>query len=315
MKIRILGTESLGVRGLSCVVETQGRKILIDPGIALGYNRYGLMPHPVQIGVGRIIRERIVQELKNSTDIVISHLHGDHIPLFDANPYQLSVEQVKDLPYDCRFWINSDIAYSDKMKMRQEALVLGVGRSFNEAKGKVDKLITFLGPVPHGEGSVHNGNVMMTMVDDSDSVFIHASDIQMFSEDTLDEIISLKPDIVLASGPPLYLKDRMKDKVDIVWKNSLKLAENVGTLILDHHLLRCDEGFEWIENLSEISGSKVICAADFMGIERHMLEAWRLMLYEDMPVEDNWHEMYERNEICVNEYMDKAREIYEWFKY
>ncbi|SHJ64513.1 Predicted hydrolase of the metallo-beta-lactamase superfamily [Dethiosulfatibacter aminovorans DSM 17477] len=315
MKIRILGTESLGVRGLSCVVETRDRKIFIDPGIALGIYRNGLKPHPVQIGVGRIIRERIVQELQDATDIVISHLHGDHIPLFDANPYQLSVEQVKDIPSDCRIWINGDIAYSNKMEIRQKAFVLGLGRSSNEAEGKVDELMTFLGPVSHGEDSVHNGNVMMTMVDDGDSVFIHASDIQMFSEDTVDEIIRLKPDIVLASGPPIYLTDRMKDKKEIVWKNSLKLAGNAGTLILDHHLLRCDEGIVWIEKLSELSGNRVMCAADFMGIERHMLEAWRSMLYEDIPVQENWHEMYEKNETHVDEYMDKAREIYEWFGY
>ena len=112
MKIRILGTESLGVRGLNCVVETGDRKIVIDPGIALGYKRHGLMPHPVQVGVGRIIRNRIIKELKDATDIVISHLHGDHILLFDANPYQLSVEQAKDIPSHCRMWMNHDIAYS-----------------------------------------------------------------------------------------------------------------------------------------------------------------------------------------------------------
>lgn len=87
MKIKILGTESLGVRGLSCVVEVLNRKILIDPGIALGYTRHNLMPHPVQVDVGKNIRNKIIEELKDSTDIVLSHLHGDHIPLFDANPY------------------------------------------------------------------------------------------------------------------------------------------------------------------------------------------------------------------------------------
>jgi len=95
MEIKILGTESLGVRGLSCVVKTGNRKIFIDPGIALGFIRNGLMPHPIQIAVGRIIRNRIIEELEDVTDIVISHYHGDHIPLFDANPYQLSITLVK----------------------------------------------------------------------------------------------------------------------------------------------------------------------------------------------------------------------------
>jgi hypothetical protein len=42
MQIEILGTESLGVRGLSCLVEAGDRKIVIDPGLALGYNSIGL---------------------------------------------------------------------------------------------------------------------------------------------------------------------------------------------------------------------------------------------------------------------------------
>jgi len=32
MIIKILGTESLGVRGLSCVLELKNRKIIIGPG-------------------------------------------------------------------------------------------------------------------------------------------------------------------------------------------------------------------------------------------------------------------------------------------
>lgn len=51
MHIQILGAESLGVRGLSCVVEVKG-KIVIDPGLALGYQRYRLPPHPAQVAVG-----------------------------------------------------------------------------------------------------------------------------------------------------------------------------------------------------------------------------------------------------------------------
>ena len=34
VRIEVLGAESLGVRGLSCVVETHHRLIAIDPGLA-----------------------------------------------------------------------------------------------------------------------------------------------------------------------------------------------------------------------------------------------------------------------------------------
>ncbi|MFN2272780.1 MAG: MBL fold metallo-hydrolase, partial [Anaerolineae bacterium] len=90
--LKILGTESLGVRGLCCVVEAENRKIIIDPGLALGYQRHGLLPHPAQAAVGEHVRRRILAELKDATDVVMSHFHGDHVPLPNANPYQLKAQ-------------------------------------------------------------------------------------------------------------------------------------------------------------------------------------------------------------------------------
>jgi predicted metallo-beta-lactamase superfamily hydrolase len=72
MQIKIIGTESLGVRGLCCVIETGNRKIVIDPGVALGYQRFGLLPHPFQVAVGERIRWEIIEHIKDSTDIVIA---------------------------------------------------------------------------------------------------------------------------------------------------------------------------------------------------------------------------------------------------
>ena len=75
MTIEILGTESLGVRGLSCFIKTKNRKILIDPGISLGYIRHKLLPHPLQIAVDEKIQKKIIKRWRESTDIVISHFH------------------------------------------------------------------------------------------------------------------------------------------------------------------------------------------------------------------------------------------------
>jgi predicted metallo-beta-lactamase superfamily hydrolase len=60
MKIEIIGAESLGVKGLCCLVKTSKRKILIDPGIALGYVRHKLLPHPVQIALNEKVQKRII---------------------------------------------------------------------------------------------------------------------------------------------------------------------------------------------------------------------------------------------------------------
>jgi hypothetical protein len=76
----------------------------------------------------------------------------------------------------------------------------------------------------------------------------------------------------------------------------------VETLILDHHLMRSVKGESFLEDLSAESGGKVMCAADFMGRERMLLEAWRKELYRDLPVSRDWHEAYERGEVDTSGY-------------
>jgi len=49
VQIEVIGAESLEVRGLCCVVTTRERKVVIDPGVALGFRHHGLMPHPIQV--------------------------------------------------------------------------------------------------------------------------------------------------------------------------------------------------------------------------------------------------------------------------
>jgi hypothetical protein len=82
MSLEIIGAESLGVRSLCCLVTLPHRRIVIDPGISLGYLRYGLLPHPRQIAMGCRIREKILQSLNNATDVVISRSETLSSPQF-----------------------------------------------------------------------------------------------------------------------------------------------------------------------------------------------------------------------------------------
>lgn len=107
----------------------------------------------------------------------------------------------------------------------------------------------------------------------------------------------------------------MKNKKGIAWNNALKLAKGVPTLILDHHLLRCEEGLKWLTELSELSGNSVICAADFMKSTRHLLEAQRSKLYNELPVSEEWHQRYAENKESTEKYLNLAREKYTWFRY
>lgn len=118
MGLEIIGAESLGVRCLCCLITLPERRIVIDPGVALGYLRYGLPPHPVQIIVGRQIRERILNVLADATDVVFSHFHGDHVPLVEANPYQLSVRSLPRFFRELRFWSKSSDGLTGESRKR-----------------------------------------------------------------------------------------------------------------------------------------------------------------------------------------------------
>jgi predicted metallo-beta-lactamase superfamily hydrolase len=125
---------------------------------------------------------------------------------------------------------------------------------------------------------------MMTRVENKDGVFVHASDIQLLDDEAMSLILDWKPDIVLASGPPLHLSGLSSHQRQQAWENGVNLVREVNTLILDHHLLRCEAGLRWLERLSSGTGRRVFCAAKFLGRSPCLLEAKRAQLYKEMPV-------------------------------
>ena len=307
MFINILGTESLGVRGLCCVVEIQGRKIVIDPGLALGYQRDGLLPHPAQVAVGEQVRWRIVVAVEDATDVVISHFHGDHVPLPDANPYQLQAQAVAFQLRAARLWAKGTTGLSPSMVDRRAALAETLGREIPNAEEQGDGVLAFSPSMPHGRPHTHLGTVMMTRIEGEGVVFVHASDIQLLDEEAVSLILDWHPDVALVGGPPLYLSSLSSEERTLAWANAKRLACHVESLILDHHLLRSEEGLVGLQRLSFETGRQVLCAADFMGQPRCLLEARRLQLYEEMPVPDGWHEAYARGEANSGRYQSYRR--------
>ncbi len=297
MRIEIIGAESLGVRGLCSAVEAAGRRILFDPGLALGYERHGLLPHPAQVAVAECVREKILTLLEKASDVVMSHLHGDHVPLPDANPYQLKAQQAAPLCRGAQLWVKGRRGLSSTMVERRAAISDLLDRDLPPADGRRDGPLAFSRRMAHGEPNTHLGTVMMTRIADEETVFVHASDIQLLDAEAVSVILDWAPDVALVGGPPLYLSGFMDLKRRRrAWRNAERLARHVDTLILDHHLLRSQEGLEWVDHLSIRSGRRVMCAADFMGQPRRLLEARRETLYEEMPIPAGWHEAYARGE-------------------
>ncbi|MGC9336391.1 MAG: hypothetical protein ACP5JJ_19820, partial [Anaerolineae bacterium] len=109
-------------------------------------------------------------------------------------------------------------------------------------------------------------------------------------------LLDWHPDLALVGGPPLYLSKLPPEQRQAARANAKRLASRIDTLILDHHLLRCEEGLCWLDTLSAETGQRVICAADFLDRPRCLLEAWRVQLYKEMPVSPGWHAAYARGE-------------------
>ena len=306
MNIEIIATESLGVRGLCCFVQTKKRKILIDPGIALGYSRHGLLPHPFQVAVDEQIQKEIIKRWSKATDIIISHFHGDHVPLARANPYQFNIKKITGLNPAVKISAQSSDHLSPLEKKRAEFLSIILNSKLLPAEGRKEGVITFSEPVPHGRESHNLQTVIMTKIEE-DFVFVHASDIQLLNDVSISQILAWKPDIALVGGPPLYLGNRIsRSLIKKAWLNAKRLASAIDTLILDHHLLRSYEGLKWIKRLSAGTNKKVICGADFMNKPRLLLEARRQRLYQDMPVPAGWHEDYARGKVTTKHYRNLA---------
>jgi len=311
MNIEIIATESLGVRGLCCFIKSGERKILIDPGIALGYTRHGLLPHPFQVAIDEKIQEKIIQRWSEATDIVISHFHGDHVPLADANPYQLNIRKIIGLNPPVRIWAKASDHLSLLEKKRAKLLSNILNISLIPAEDRKEGIITFSKPVPHGRKSHNLQTVIMTRVEE-DLVFVHASDIQLLNDEAVSQILDWKPDIALVGGPPLYLGNRISQSlIKKAWLNAQRLSQAVDTLILDHHLMRSYEGLKWIKSLSSKTKNKVICGADFMNKRRLLLEARRQQLYQEMPVLAGWHEAYTQGKTDTIHYWNVAKRIYQ----
>jgi uncharacterized protein len=301
MHVEILTAESLGVRGMGCYLTTARRRILIDPGFALGYRRHNRLPHPKQVILAEEARRRVNQLWEQATDIVLSHFHGDHVPLVDANPYQLSAHDLVGPKRHVRIWRKHLAHLSPHETVREASLREVLGLAFLAGENQAYGPLRFSEAVPHGDPGKTDETVMMTLIEE-DRRFVHAPDIQLLHDPTISLILEWTPDMVLAGGPPLYLGRLTAKQIERAWQNALRLAREIDTLILDHHLLRSMEGVAWLDKLSMRVGRRVLCAADFMRTERMLMEAERDRLYEEYPVAEGWHEAYARREITTDGY-------------
>ena len=135
------------------------------------------------------------------------------------------------------------------------------------------------------------GTVMMTRIQEGSEVFVHASDIQLLADEPIARILAWSPTTLITSGPAMY-PNPSTDELARARERALELARHIAVCIIDHHLLRCREGIQWLDELRAETGGRIMCAADYMKKKRHLLESRRTELYEQFPVPNGWHERY-----------------------
>ncbi len=281
MEITFIGAESFGVRSMGTLVKTRDRLILIDPGVALAPLRFNLPPHPLELKRAEEIKHQILSLLPEITDIVISHFHGDHAPLLEPDPSQISLAEFKKRLGPARIWLKSTTGNTKLMQHRQEQFISELGSMVRTADGHNEPGLAFSPPMLHGQPG--RGTVLMTRISDGETTFVHTSDIQLLDDTAVDFVISWQPDIVFADGPPIYLKALALEMEARALENGIRLARHTKTLIIDHHLLRTETGVEWLSRIEKATGTRTISAAQWQKKEPLLLETNRCRLYTQCP--------------------------------
>ena len=286
MKIQPLAFDSLGVRSVATFVETKDVKILIDPGAALGPQRFRLPPHPRELRrleeLSQVIREYVAL----SDVLILTHYHYDH---YFPNEPELFRDKIALVKHPEEKINKSQWKRSHDFLPRIEPIVKRLefadNREFRFGKTR----IKISHPLWHGPEGTKLGWVIIVSIDDGKEKFLHGSDAQGPSVDeTTEWIIKENPDIAVIDGcATLFIGWRSgKWVLEASNENDIKILTQtkVETLILDHHLVRDLHYKNKIQPVLEKGNElnkKVITAAEFLNKKPVFLEAWRKKLYEE----------------------------------
>lgn len=309
IKITIIGTETLGVRGLSCFVDCGKHKYLIDPGVALGFTRYGLHPHPIQAAFSEMTKIRLISLWERATDVIITHFHGDHIPLYNANPFQFPLRAIKGLKR-VHVWACNPRKGSREVERARRISSMLKTTFVNGHKNYGELELSY--PYPHGLNKEEK--VMIVKVGN----FVHLSDTQLLVKSAIDKACSWSPKVVFTDGPPIYRyrdRDMKRYLIKIAYKNALRLSNCADYVIIDHHISRCNEGVRIIDRLRREVGDRIMTAADYMGKPRLLLESWRKTLYELFKFDKMWfiNSHYTGDGEMLSLFKDIIEDIYKIF--
>lgn len=283
IRVRPVAYDSMGVRSMATLVETDDLVVFIDPAASLAPKRFGLPPHEEELKRLSNLRERIANEAMNADVIVITHYHYDH---HDPRGY-VSLDIYNDkvlILKDPKNYINisQKIRSSKFLKVlgdRPRDVIVGDGKEFRFGNTR----LVLSPPVMHGHDA-RLGYVIMVYIEHGGESMLFTSDVEGFLDDSSVRFASrLSPDIVLADGPPTYLAGYKvpAEVIDKSVENTVRaLCSSGEVLVLDHHLVRDPNYLRYYGALAEkCPNLKVIEASRLIGLEPDPLESRRKELY------------------------------------
>ena len=298
IQVTPLAAESLGVRSMCTLVETSDVRVLLDAGVSLGPSRLGFRPHPQEYRALKAARERIADAAERAEVVTISHYHFDHhTPSYIDWFQHWSSDEVARQIYEGKIVLAK--SYRDNVNFSQRHrgwIFANTGGRYAEKVEYVDgkeflfgdTKIRFSEPVVHGEPGTELGWLLMTTIEHDDERMLFTSDVQgpMHSA-TVKTILNEKPSLIIIGGPPTYLIGLVdEESIQTGLQNLEKIAQNVPTTILEHHLLRQENWRETAKPVFEAANAvehSVLTAAEFLKRENTLLESKRKQLYETEP--------------------------------
>jgi len=295
-----LAAESFGVRSMCTFVETPDVRVLLDAGVSLCPNRFGLPPHPVEFQTIARLRKRIAEAADKAEIVTISHYHFDHhTPSYEdwLVNWTEADETARQIYEGKRVLVKNPREKINPSQRHRAWMFQKTGgkyaKTLEPADGKtftfVDTVLRFSEPVTHGPENAALGWVIMAEVTCEGEGFVFAPDVQgPMSNRALELIKAAKPDVVMVGGPPFYLGSYKVEEAQLQQglNNLTLLAETVPLTILEHHALR-DE--DWQQRTRQVydaagkAGNVVKTAAEFAGEKNVFLESRRKQLYEEFP--------------------------------
>ncbi len=305
-----IAEESLGVRSMAMFVKTKDLSILLDPGISLSPNRYGLPPHPREIERVRVLRNVLERYAEEANYVFISHYHRDHFTVPYASIYMGTTNESYRRIYSGKVLLMkspNDENWSQRRRYYGlRKAIEGITKDLVFADGKEFTIgstrLIVSQSLPHGEDNAKTGRVIAITIVDGDGSLTFMPDVEgPVSQLAVNYIMGVKPRTLIVGGPPIYLSRRgfSAEYFDNALRNLMAIirAGFLNKLVIAHHTLR---DLNWRNALKELFeeaskyGVSIMTYAGLLNREDELLEAMRRDLYAKEPPPRDYLEQFRR---------------------